>query len=77
MKFALFMIMCSYVAGECMAPVPMDTYYNDMYSCMNAGYQHSLDKSIEVGAEQINEYKIYMKFICMETDVIVPPGKPT
>ena len=77
MKFALFMIMCSYVAGECMAPVPMDTYYNDMYSCMNAGYQHSLDKSIEVGEEQINEYKIYMKFICVETDVIVPPGKPT
>ena len=49
----------------------------DRYSCLNAGYQHSLDKSIEVGAEQINEYKIYMKFICMETDVIVPPGKPT
>lgn len=77
MKFALLMIMCSYVAGECMAPVPMDTYYNDMYSCMNAGYQHSLDKSIEVGEEQINEYRIYMKFICVETDVIVPPGKPT
>ena len=63
MKFALFMIMCSYVAGECMDPVPMNTYYKDMYSCLNAGYQHSLDKSIEVGAEQINEYKIYMKFI--------------
>lgn len=77
MKFALLMIMCSYVAGECMAPVPMDTYYNDMYSCMNAGYQHSLDKSIEVGEEQINEYRIYMKFICVETDVIIPPGKPT
>ena len=77
MKFALLMIMCSYVAGECMAPVPMNTYYNDMYSCMNAGYQHSLDKSIEVGEEQINEYRIYMKFICVETDVIVPPGKPT
>tara|TARA_R100001015_G_C4561673_1_gene121420 strand:+ start:524 stop:757 length:234 start_codon:yes stop_codon:yes gene_type:complete len=77
MKFALLMIMCSYVAGECMAPVPMDTYYNDMYSCMNAGYQHSLDKSIEVGEEQINEYRIYMKFICVETNVIVPPGKPT
>ena len=56
MKFALLMIMCSYVAGECMAPVPMDTYYNDMYSCMNAGYQHSLDKSIEVGKEQTVSY---------------------
>ena len=77
MKFSLFMIMCSYVAGECMPPHQMPTKYNDLYSCMNAGYKESLDKSIEVGAEQINEYKIYMKFICMETDVIVPPGKPT
>ena len=77
MKFTLLMIICSYIAGECTEPVPMNTYYNDMYSCMNAGYQHSLDKSIELGAEQINEYKIYIKFICMETDVIVPPGKPT
>ena len=77
MKFALFMIMCSYVAGECMDPVPMITYYKDMSSCLPAGNQHSLEKSIEVGAEQINENNIYMKFICMETDVIVPPGKPT
>jgi hypothetical protein len=44
---------------------------------MNAGYQHSLDKSIELGEEQVNEYKIYMKFICVEEKIIIPPGKPT
>ena len=42
------MIMCSVVAGECMAPVQMDTYYDDMYTCLNAGYKESLDKSIEI-----------------------------
>ena len=77
MKFALLMIMCSYVAGECIDPVPMNTYYDDMYSCMNAGYQHSLDKSIDLGKEQVNEYKIYMKFICIQETFILPPGKPT
>ena len=77
MKFALLMIMCSYVAGECIDPVPMNTYYDDMYSCMNAGYQHSLDKSIDLGKEQVNEYQIYIKFICVEETLIIPPGKPT
>ena len=77
MKYGLYMLMCSLVAGECMTPHQMPTMYDDMYSCLNAGYQQSLDKSIEVGAEQINQYKLYMKFICMESDVIVPPGKPT
>ena len=77
MKFALLMIMCSYVAGECIDPVPMNTYYNDMYSCMNAGYQHSLNKSIDLGKEQVNEYKIYIKFICVEETFILSPGKPT
>ena len=38
-KIALFMIMCSYVAGDCMSPVEMSTYYDDMYSCLNAGHQ--------------------------------------
>ena len=77
MKFALFMIICSYVAGECMDPHKTKIYYNDMYSCLNAGYQNSIDKTVEIGAEQINEHQIYIKFICMETPVIVPPGKPT
>ena len=77
MKFALLMIMCSYVAGECIDPVPMNTYYNDMYSCMNAGYQHSLNKRIGLGKEHINEYKIYIEFICVKETIIIPPSKPT
>jgi len=77
MKFTLLMIICSYIAGECTEPVPMNTYYNDMYSCMNAGYQHSLNKSIEIGKKEVNQYQIYMKFICVEEKFIIPPGKPT
>ena len=68
--------MCSLVAGECSPPHKMDTYYNDMYSCLNAGYEESLNKSKEIGKSDINEFNIYMKFVCVEEEVIIPPEKP-
>ena len=76
MKFALYMIMCSLVAGECTTPHQMDTYYNDMYSCLNAGYEESLNKSKEIGKSDINEFNIYLKFVCVKEEVIIPPEKP-
>ena len=75
-KIALFMIMCSYVAGDCMSPVEMSTYYDDMYTCLNAGHQKSIDKAKEIGKDDINQHGIYMKFICLEKEIILPKGKP-
>ena len=75
-KIALFMIMCSYVAGTCIDPVEMDTYYDDMYSCLNAGHLESINKSKEIGKDYINQLGIYMKFICLEKEIILPKGKP-
>ena len=76
MKYALYMIMCSVMAGECMPPYEMKTKYNDMYSGLNAGYKESLVKSEEIGKEQVNEHQIYLKFVCKEEKVIVPKEKP-
>ena len=67
MKFTLLMLMCSYVAGECMTPFPMPTKYNDMYSCMEAGYEESLKKLQEIGKSEVNQHEIYLRFICKET----------
>ena len=64
MKFTLLMLMCSYVAGECMPPHPMPTKYNDMYSCLESGYKESLKKLQEIGAKDVNEHEIYLRFIC-------------
>ncbi len=64
MKFTLLMLMCSYVAGECMTPYPMPTKYNNMYSCLEAGYKESLKKLQEIGAKDVNEHEIYLRFIC-------------
>ena len=76
MKYALYMIMCSAIAGECMPPHQMENKYNDMYSCLNAGFKESLAKSQEIGKQQINEHHIYLKFVCKEEEVIVPKPKP-
>ena len=66
MKFVLTMIMCSAVANQCMPPFQIDKVYNDGYDCMVDGYKIALDKTEEIGREDINESKIYIKFGCYE-----------
>ena len=70
------MIICSLVAGECTTPYQMPDKYSSMYDCLNAGYAESLKKSKEIGKEEINKHQIYIKFICKEETVIIPPKKP-
>ena len=70
------MIICSLVAGECTTPYQMPDKYNGMYECLNAGYAESLNKSQEIGKQEVNRHRIYIRFICKEETVIVPPPKP-
>ena len=63
MKIALFMIMCSGVAGQCLEPHRLNTYDN-FYQCMTAGYTESLRKTEEIGEEEVNKNRIYIKFVC-------------
>ena len=42
------MIICSLLAGECMAPFQIDETFDSMYSCLNAGYQESLNKAMSI-----------------------------
>ena len=65
MKIALFLIMCSGVSGDCMPPHYFNTYTN-YYDCFDAGYTESLKKTKEIGKEEINEHKIYIRFNCVE-----------
>jgi|TARA_R100000458_G_scaffold20233_1_gene18004 hypothetical protein len=66
MKFTLALIMCSYVAGECMPPFIYDTKFNNQYDCLMKGYEESIAKIKEIGRENINEHQIYIKFVCTE-----------
>ena len=63
MKIALFMIMCSGISSDCLPPHFLNTH-DTYYDCMINGYQQSIMKTEEIGAEQINEHKIYIKFVC-------------
>ena len=56
MKITLFLIMCSYMAGECLAPYTYPHKFNDQYDCFIEGYNQSILKMEEIGREQINEH---------------------
>ena len=66
MKFILTMILCSATSGECMPPFQVDKIYKDGYDCMVDGFNMSLQKTEEIGREDINKHKIYIKFGCNE-----------
>ena len=64
MKVTLFLIMCSYMAGECLTPHVYPQQFNDQYDCFMEGYNQSILKMEEIGREEINSYEIYIRFIC-------------
>ena len=43
---------------------------------MVAGYAEALRKTEEIGKEEINKHKIYIKFDCIESTIIIPKEKP-
>ena len=55
--------MCSAVSDTCLTPFTFDEPYNSTYECMIDGYTKALEKTIELGKEDVNEYDIYIKFM--------------
>ena len=68
MSFILTMLICSHtVQGTtCLPPIKFDILYKDGYDCMVDGYIKSHDKFIEIGREEVNKHKIFIKFGCYE-----------
>ena len=64
MKILLTIIICSGVSDTCLQPFTFEPTYNSIYDCMVEGYTKSLEKTIEIGKEAVNEYDIYIKFMC-------------
>ena len=60
------MIICSASSGQCLPPFQVDKFYKDGYDCMIDGYKISHEKIVEIGREEINKSKIYIKFGCNE-----------
>jgi hypothetical protein len=74
MEFILTVIMCSAQAGVCLEPYSFPKSYPTSYECMVDGYQKSGEKIIEIGPDDVNQHRIYIKFECNE--IIIPPQKP-
>jgi len=66
MSYFLTIIMCSAVANQCLTPFMINKHYKDGYDCMIDGYKISHEKIVEIGREEINKSKIYIKFGCNE-----------
>ena len=75
MNFVLNLIMCSAVSNSCLPPYRYPDLFVDGYSCMIAGHYESIAKLEEIGYEDVNKNKIFIKFLCTE-EVVVPPKKP-
>jgi len=64
MKVVLIMIMCTAMHGECLAPHQMPTTYTNYYDCLQAGYKEAINKQTEIGKEDTNKHKIFIRFSC-------------
>ena len=60
MKILLILYMCSYTAGSCLPGHQWPDKFNDMYDCMMMGYSTSIDKMVEIGRAEVNEYDIFI-----------------
>tara|TARA_R100001440_G_scaffold34991_1_gene54004 strand:+ start:1331 stop:1546 length:216 start_codon:yes stop_codon:yes gene_type:complete len=69
-KYVLIMIMCSLSTGDCLPPHEIPKQFETIYDCLNAGYIESLNKSQEIGKEDVNQYGIYVKFVCTAKQVV-------
>ena len=64
MKILLSLVICSQVAGTCLQPFEWPERFNTQYDCLMFGYQQSIIKMQEIGAEDVNKYNMFIKFYC-------------
>jgi hypothetical protein len=70
MKILLALIICSQVSNTCVPPIESTTTFTNQYDCLMFGYQQSMDMMREIGPEEINKYKMFIRFTCTPTNTI-------
>ena len=70
MKILLTLYLCSTVAGTCLDGFEWPEKYLDVYDCMIAGYETSIDKIMEIGRYEVNQYDMFVKFTCAPLETI-------
>ena len=70
MKILLTLYLCSTVANTCLEGFEWPQTYEDMYDCMIAGYNISIDKIESICRFEVNKNDLFVKFTCMAQDTI-------
>ena len=70
MKILLSLVICSQVAGTCLQPFEWPERFNTQYDCLMFGYQQSIVKMQEIGADDGNKYNMFIKFYCTPEQTI-------
>ena len=65
MKYMLSFILCSYVEGICMPPIE-GGYYPTYFECLEKGYKKSHNIITELGLDDVEKQKYFIKFTCFE-----------
>ena len=68
MKIILILYLCSYTAGSCLPGYQVSETFNDLYDCMDAGYNKSIEKMEEIGREEVNEHEVFIRFACVKEE---------
>ena len=74
--FGLVLYICSAAANTCIEPYKWPDTFNSSYTCMLKGYEESYKKIEEMGPERVNEFNVYIKFDCLQMNIILPKKKP-
>ena len=75
-EFILVLFLCSATHNTCLPPYQYHLPFKDAHNCMVTGYEESAKKMREIGPEDVNKSRIYIKFDCLERAIIVPKEKP-
>ena len=65
-KFLLILQVCSFLSGECKAPVEMPQVYTKWAECIGAGPLRSLELLQAEGYENVNKYRLSVRYGCYE-----------
>ena len=67
MKFLLLMYLCSSIQGNACRQIQVDiSQFKDHYDCAIYGYKFAHETISKFDRRFINEYKVYIKFMCKE-----------
>ena len=75
-ELILILFLCSATNNTCLPPYQWPVIFNDPYECMLKGYEEAFIKTQEIGRAEVNKERVFIKFECLETNILIPKEKP-